>query len=50
MRASTSLSKEPNLAHFGVTHERETDLAHYADRRLPKVNEKTLEQKFQNHR
>ena len=41
--------RNSDLANFGTKHQRETDLAQYAERRPHKINEKTLE-KTQNHK
>ena len=52
--------KEPNklevrmrssdIAKIGTKNERDTDLAQYADKRPPKVHEKTLQQNMKNHK
>ena len=57
---TTSVIKEPNrpevqvrnsnIAKLGTKSERDTDLLHYADKRPPKISEKTLEQKILNHK
>ena len=57
---TTSVIKEPykpevrvrnsDIAKFGTRAERETDLAQYIERRPKKINEKTLEQKIQQHK
>ena len=57
---TTSIIKEPSkpevrvrnsdIPKFETINERETELAHYADRRPPKNSEKTLEQNIKNHK
>ena len=57
---TTSVIKEPykpevrvrnsDIAKFGTRAERETELAQYIERRPKKINEKTLEQKIQQHK
>ena len=57
---TTSVIKEPSkpevrvrnsdIAKFGTRAERETTLAQYIERRPKKINEKTLEQKIQQHK
>ena len=57
---TTSVIKEPykpevrvrnsDIAKFGTRAERETELTQYIERRPKKINEKTLEQKIQQHK
>ena len=42
--------RNSDIAKFGTKNERDTDLAQYADRRTPKIQEKSLEQKIKNHK
>ena len=42
--------RNSGISKFGTKDERDTDLAQYDDRRTPKTQEKTLEQKNKNHK
>ena len=42
--------RNSDIAKFGTRAERETELAQYIERRPKKINEKTLEQKIQQHK